>query len=205
MCQQPRIWPSTTKSLRLTSHLLDFQSGQDSASTSYYYSQLAYFSKHFDWAEKNVREKNGHNKPTYCKIRNKVTLQTKTEHKPLQGLVLIKLVKIANLEFYCSLKMGWRPAIWPPTMKYLLLTSHFSDCFSGRGLASVAYNYYSQLVYYSKTFRQGCTGLTNILKARSGRFNVFLFFKRWKSLIADGDLFYLRTRSQHPSLFTLQY
>ena len=77
--------------------------------------------------------------------------------------------------------MGWRPAIWPPTMKYLLLTSHFSDCFSGRGLASVAYNYYSQLVYYSKTFRQGCIGLTNILKAPSGRFNVFLFFKRWRA------------------------
>ena len=35
-------------------------------------------------------------------------------------------------------------------MKYLLLTSHFSDCFSRRGLASCAYNYYSQLVYYTK-------------------------------------------------------
>ena len=59
---------------------------------------------------------------------------------PLLGIWFsIKLAKIANLEFYCSLKMGWQPAIWPPTMKYLLLTSHFSDCLSGRGLASAAY------------------------------------------------------------------
>ena len=73
---------------------------------------------------------------------------------------------MANLEFYYSLKMGWRPAIWPPTTEYLPLTS---VCFSGRGLASAAYNYYSQLVYYSKTFRLGCASLTNILKAPSGR------------------------------------
>ena len=72
---------------------------------------------------------------------------------PLLGIWFsIKLAKIANLEFYYSLKMGWQLTIWLPTMKYLPLTSHFSDCFSGRGLASAAYNYYSQLVYYSKTF-----------------------------------------------------
>ena len=72
---------------------------------------------------------------------------------PLLGIWFsIKLAKTANLEFYCSLKMGWQLRIWPPTMKYLLLTSHFSDYFSGRGLASATYNYYSQLVYYSKTF-----------------------------------------------------
>ena len=100
--------------------------------------------KHFDWAEKNVQEENGHNKPTYCKIRNiKVTFQTKTEYKPCRVWFSIKLVKIANLEFYCSLKMGWQPAIWPPTMKYLPPTSHFSDCFSGGGSASAAYKYYS--------------------------------------------------------------
>ena len=72
---------------------------------------------------------------------------------PLLGIWFsIKLAKIANLEFYCSLKMGWQPTIWLATMKYLPLTSHFSDCFSGRGLAPAAYNYYSQLVNYSKTF-----------------------------------------------------
>ena len=65
--------------------------------------------------------------------------------------------------------MGWQLAIWPPTMKYLPLTSHFSDCFSRRGLASTAYNYYSQLVYYSKTFRLGYASLFSILKASSGR------------------------------------
>ena len=74
----------------------------------------------------------------------------------------IKLAKIANLEFYCSLKMGWWPAIWLLTMKYLLLTSHFSDCLSGKGLASAAYNYYSQFVYYSKTFQLSCTSVTSI-------------------------------------------
>ena len=29
--------------------------------------------------------------------------------------------------------MCWQPAIWPPTTKYLLLTSHLSDLYSGRG------------------------------------------------------------------------
>ena len=58
---------------------------------------------------------------------------------PLLGIWFsIKLAKTANLEFYCSLKMGWQLRIWPPTMKYLPLTSHFSDYFSGRGLASAA-------------------------------------------------------------------
>ena len=104
--------------------------------------------------KKIVREKNGHNKPTYSKIRNMKheTLQTKTQFKPCRVWFSIKLVKIANLDFYCSLKMGRQPVIWPPTMKYLPLTSRFSDCFSGRGQASAAYNYYSQLAYYSKTF-----------------------------------------------------
>ena len=31
------------------------------------------------------------------------------------------------------------------------------------------------------------------------------FSKGGRALIADSDLFYLRARSQHPSLFTLQY
>ena len=110
------------------------------------------------------RTENGQNKPTYGKIRNiKVILQTKKEYKPCRVWFSIELVKIAVQEFYCSLKMGWRPAIWPPTIKYLPLTSHFSDCFSGRGLASAAYNYYSQLVYHSKTFGLGCASLTSIL------------------------------------------
>ena len=109
-------------------------------------------------------------KPTSCKIRNiKLLLQTKTEFKSCRVWLSIKLVQIANLEFYCSLKMGWQLAIWPPTLKYLPLTSHFSDCFSGRRLASVDYNYYSQLVYYAKTFRLGCTSLTSIIKAPSAR------------------------------------
>ena len=82
---------------------------------------------------------------------------------PLLGIWFsIKLAKIANLEFYCSLKMGWWPAIWLPTMKYLPLTSHFSDCLTGRGLASAAYNYYSQFVYYSKTFQLGCASVNAI-------------------------------------------
>ena len=88
-------------------------------------------------------KKNGHNEQTYCKIRNiKETLQTKTQYKP---------------------------QIWPPTMKYLLLTSHFSDCFSGRGVVSAAYNYCSQLAHYSKTFWLGCVSLSRILKAPWGR------------------------------------
>ena len=99
----------------------------------------------------------------------KLTLQTNTEYKPCRVWLSITLVKIANVEFNCSFKMGWQPAIWLPTMKYLPLTSHLSDCFSGRGLASAAYNYYSQLVYYSKTFRLGCASVTSIQKAPSGR------------------------------------
>ena len=47
------------------------------------------------------------NKPTYCKIRNiKVTLQINTEYKPCRIWLSIKLVKIADLEFNYSLKMG---------------------------------------------------------------------------------------------------
>jgi len=34
---------------------------------------------------------------------------------------------------FSPVKMCLQPAIWPPTMKYLLLTSHLSDLYSGRG------------------------------------------------------------------------
>ena len=64
----------------------------------------------------------------------------------------------------------WKqPAIWLPKMEYFPLTSHFSDCFSRRNFASTAYNYYSQLTYYSKTFSPGCGSDTSILKTTSGR------------------------------------
>ena len=109
------------------------------------------------------------NLPSLLFLPIKEKLQIKTEYKPCRIWLSIKLVKIANLEFYCSLKMDWQPVIWPPTMKYLALTPHFSGCFSRRGLASTAYNYYSQLVYYSKTFRLGYASLFSILKAPSGR------------------------------------
>ena len=44
-----------------------------------------------------------------------------------------------------------QPTIWPPTTKYLLLTSHLSAFSSGRGSGSAAYCY-RQLAFHSKTF-----------------------------------------------------
>ena len=57
--------------------------------------------------KKMFEKKNGHNERTCCKIRNiKETLQTKTQYKPCRVQLSIKLVKIENLDFYCSLKFG---------------------------------------------------------------------------------------------------
>ena len=47
-----------------------------------------------------------------------------------------------------------KSTIWPPKMNYLLLTSHYSDFYSGQGLASAA-DYYRQLALHSKTFPLG--------------------------------------------------
>ena len=74
--------------------------------------------------------------------------------------------------------MGWQLTIWPPTMKYLPLTSHFSDCFSGRGLASfsttqkhfdwavqvlLAYKKHLQVDYSKADFVPKCFALSTSL------------------------------------------
>ena len=46
-------------------------------------------------------------------------------------------------------KMYQQPKLFLTTTKYLLLTSHLSDFYSGQGSASAA-NYYYQLAFHSK-------------------------------------------------------